>query len=80
MIWRGNDRLHIEHFFHARTQSTAIDTSGLDEKEKSWTLDHRWWTAEEIIASTERFEPYDLGVRLKALLKNGLPAEPIDLS
>ncbi len=80
MIWRNNDRLHIERFFLARTEQTAIDTSGLDEKEKSWTLDHRWWTAEEIIASTERFEPYDLGVRLKALLKNGLPGEPIDLS
>ncbi len=80
MIWRGNDRLHIERFFLARTQATAIDTSGLDEKEKSWTLHHRWWTADEIITSTERFEPYDLGVRLKALLQNGPPAEPIDLS
>lgn len=80
MIWRTNDRLHIERFFLARTDLTAIDTSGLDEKEKSWTLDHRWWTAEEIIASKERFEPYDLGVRLKALLENGLPADPIDLS
>ena len=80
MIWRTTDRLHIERFFLTRTVSTAIDTSGLDEKEKSWTLDHRWWTADEIIASKERFEPHDLGVRLKALLQDGPPAEPIDLS
>jgi 8-oxo-dGTP pyrophosphatase MutT (NUDIX family) len=80
MIWRGNDRLHIERFFLARTQSTAIDTSGLDEKEKSWTLGHRWWTVDEILASRERFEPMDLGLRLKALLRDGAPAEPIDLS
>lgn len=79
MIWRTNDRLHIERFFLARTKSTTIDTSGLDEKEKSWTLDHRWWTADEIIASTERFEPYDLGIRLKALLRDGAPSEPITL-
>ena len=79
MIWRENDRLHIERFFLARTRSTAIDTSGLDEKEKSWTLDHRWWTADEIIASKERFEPYDLGVRLQALLRNGAPPEPIEI-
>ena len=49
--------LHRERFFLARTASTAVDTSGLDEREKSWTLDHRWWTADEIAASTERFEP-----------------------
>lgn len=80
MIWRGKDRLHRERFFLARTQSTEIDTSGLDEKERSWTLGHRWWAVDEILASKERFEPFDLGVRLKALLRDGPPAEPIDLS
>jgi 8-oxo-dGTP diphosphatase len=80
MSWRGRERLHTERFFLARTESTAIDTSGLDEKERSWTLGYRWWTADEIIASMERFEPLDLGLRLKALLRDGPPAEPIDLS
>jgi 8-oxo-dGTP diphosphatase len=79
MKWRENDRLHIERFFLARTRTTAIDTSGLDEKEKSWTLGHRWWTVDEIIASKERFEPADLGSRLLDLLRNGLPAQPIEL-
>jgi 8-oxo-dGTP diphosphatase len=79
MKWRENDRLHIERFFLARTRTTAIDTSGLDEKEKSWTLGHRWWTVDEILASDERFEPTDLGSRLLDLLRNGLPAQPIDL-
>lgn len=80
MKWRENDRLHIERFFLARTPSTEIDISGLDEKEKSWTLGHRWWTVDEILASKERFEPFDLGSRLQALLRDGSPAEPIDLS
>jgi 8-oxo-dGTP diphosphatase len=80
MKWRDNDRLHIERFFLARTLSTEIDISGLDEKEKSWTLGHRWWTPDEILASKERFEPFDLGSRLQALLRDGPPAEPIDLS
>jgi len=80
MSWRGRERLHRERFFLARTQSTEIDTSGLDAIERSWTLGHRWWTADEILASTERFEPMDLGLRLKALLRDGPPAEPIDLS
>jgi 8-oxo-dGTP diphosphatase len=77
MQWRDKHVLHREQFFLGRTQSTAVDTSGLDEKEKSWTLDHRWWSADEIAASSERFEPVDLGARLKALLRDGPPNEPI---
>jgi ADP-ribose pyrophosphatase YjhB (NUDIX family) len=79
MQWRDRQVLHRERFFLGRSASTAIDTSGLDEREKSWTLDHRWWGADEIAASSERFEPVDLGARLKALLRDGPPKEPIDI-
>ena len=77
MQWRDKQVLHRERFFLGRTASTAVDTAGLDEREKSWTLDHRWWSADEIAASSERFEPVDLGLRLKALLRDGPPNEPI---
>ena len=77
MSWRGKDVMHRERFFLARTDRTEIDTSGLDEKERSWTRGHRWWTADEIAASGERFEPLDLGTRLGTLLRDGPPAEPI---
>lgn len=80
MQWREKRVLHREQFFLARTTSTAVDTSGLDEREKSWTLDHRWWSADEITTSKERFEPVDLAARLKALLRDGPPAQPITLS
>jgi len=80
MQWRDKRVLHREQFFLGRTDSTAVDTSGLDEREKSWTLDHRWWNADEIVASRERFEPVDLGVRLKALLRDGPPETPIALA
>ena len=80
MSWRGKDVLHRERFFLGRTDRTEVDTSGLDERERSWTLGHRWWSADEITASRDRFEPIDLGARLKALLKAGLPNEPIVLS
>jgi len=56
MQWRDKQVLHRERFFLGRAASTAVDTSGLDEREKSWTLDHRWWSADEIAASSERFE------------------------
>jgi len=77
MSWRGKDVLHKERFFLARTDRTEIDTSGLDEKERSWTRGHCWWTAGEIAASDDRFEPLELGARLPALLRDGPPAEPI---
>ncbi|MBI2739848.1 MAG: NUDIX domain-containing protein [Rhodospirillales bacterium] len=77
MSWRGKDVLHRERFFLGRTERTEIDTSGLDERERSWTLGHRWWSVDEIAVSSERFEPLDLGMQLQALLKDGPPAEPI---
>lgn len=77
MSWRGKDVLHRERFFLGRTTNTDVDTSGLDERERSWTLGHRWWRTDEIVASSERFEPLNLGVQLQALLKDGPPAEPI---
>jgi 8-oxo-dGTP pyrophosphatase MutT (NUDIX family) len=80
MSWRSRDVLHKERFFLAHTDRTGADTSGLDERERSWTRGYRWWTADEIAASTERFEPNDLGVRLKTLLRDGPPVEPISLS
>jgi len=79
MQWRDRQVLHRERFFLGRSGTTAVDTSGLDERERSWTLDHRWWSADEIAASSERFEPVDLGTRLKALLRDGPPKEPIVL-
>jgi ADP-ribose pyrophosphatase YjhB (NUDIX family) len=79
MQWREKLVLHREQFFLGRASSTEIDTSGLDEREKSWTLDHRWWGIDEILASDERFEPVDLGRRLQALLRDGPPAEPVTI-
>ena len=79
MQWRERKVLHRERFFLGRTATTAIDTSGLDEREKSWTLDHRWWSLDEIAPSSERFEPGDLASRLRTLLHDGPPAEPINL-
>jgi 8-oxo-dGTP diphosphatase len=79
MQWREKQVLHREQFFLGRTRSTAVDTSGLDEKEKSWTLDHRWWSVEEIAASSERFEPIKLASLLKGLLRDGPPAEPVTI-
>jgi 8-oxo-dGTP pyrophosphatase MutT (NUDIX family) len=79
MSWRGKAVLHRERFFLARTDRTDVDTSGLDERERRWTRGHRWWRADEITASPERFEPRSLGTQLTALLSDGPPATPITI-
>lgn len=79
MQWRERQVLHREQFFLARAASTTVDTSGLDEREKSWTLDHRWWSVDEIAASSERFEPRTLATLLRTLLAEGPPAAPITI-
>jgi len=38
----------------------------------------RWWTLEEIERSEELFAPRRLGELLRALLREGAPAEPLD--
>ena len=77
MQWRERTVLHRERFFLGRVETTAIDTSGLDEREKSWTLGHRWWPLDDIAVSSERFEPKALGRYLKDLLRDGPPTDPI---
>ncbi|HVD25041.1 MAG TPA: NUDIX domain-containing protein [Gaiellaceae bacterium] len=39
----------------------------------------RWWTIDEIEASRETFAPADLGDRLRALVTQGAPDEPIEV-
>ena len=77
MQWRERTVLHRERFFLGRVETTAIDTSGLDEREKSWTLGHRWWPLDQIAVSSERFEPKALGRYLRDLLRDGAPTDPI---
>ncbi|UYN97518.1 MAG: NUDIX domain-containing protein [Enhydrobacter sp.] len=79
MQWRDKRVLHRERFFLGRSESTEIDTSGLDEREKSWTLDHHWWSLGELASSRQRFEPFDIGARLAELLRDGPPEKPITI-
>ena len=79
MQWRERKVLHRERFFLGRAASVAVDTFGLDDRERSWTLDHRWWSADEIATSAERFEPVTLASLLEDLLRDGPPAEPVTI-
>jgi len=41
---------------------------------------HRWWTLDELEATDERLAPRALATRVRALLREGPPPEPLELS
>jgi len=54
-----------------------VDTSGLEEFEMRSANGHRWWTVDELTATTDLLRPAGLAQLLTRLLAEGPPAEPI---
>ncbi|MCW3845322.1 NUDIX domain-containing protein, partial [Micromonospora yasonensis] len=57
-----------QEFFLARVASWEVDTTGFDEIERASVHGHRWWSVDELAATTERYYPPDLPDRLAATL------------
>ena len=66
----------IERYYLVRVDSTEIAPQ-LDLAAEN-VHDIRWWTLGELEASEEEFAPRRLPALLRALLEQGLPAEPFD--
>ena len=49
-----------EHFFVVRAERFRVDESNWTELERRFMLEHRWWTAEEIAASSDEIHPANL--------------------
>jgi ADP-ribose pyrophosphatase YjhB (NUDIX family) len=78
--WRGKQTDTHERWFVARTLHFTPTPHALTEHEQSYITGFRWWTAEELVSTTERVFPPDLGARLTDLLRDGAPASPLDIS
>lgn len=73
-------RQHERYFpLTLNARQPAIDTGGMLDYEVSDLQDHRWWTADDITASADRFAPSRLGELIPALMSSALPASPIDV-
>ena len=78
--FRGTRYRQRERFFLARTDSSAIDTSGLEPIEVEIVLGHRWWKLDEIEAARETvFAPRLIAQFLAPLIERRLPERPIDV-
>ena len=72
--WNGRRYDQAERFFIARTTSSVLKPTNADR----YLVGHRWWSLDEIRASTEIFAPHRLASFLSPLLAGDIPREPID--
>jgi 8-oxo-dGTP pyrophosphatase MutT (NUDIX family) len=74
--WDGVIHHQYERFFLGHALGTEIRPSLPD----TFVLSHRWWTLEQIEASSEVFAPSNLLLLLPPILQGKLPDPPTDCS
>jgi ADP-ribose pyrophosphatase YjhB (NUDIX family) len=62
-----------QDFFLVRVPSWEVDVSGFNAIERASVDAHRWWTAEELVASSEPYYPVELPELLDRLLRAEVP-------
>jgi 8-oxo-dGTP pyrophosphatase MutT (NUDIX family) len=73
--WDGQ----VERYFLVRTPTFEPAPSlTWDQLHDEYVQALRWWTVDEIEASTESFAPRRLGELLRSLVASGTPFEPLD--
>ncbi|HEX3492887.1 MAG TPA: hypothetical protein VHU92_26320, partial [Streptosporangiaceae bacterium] len=55
------------------------DTSAQEDLERSLITGHRWWTVDQLAATTELVYPIGVAGLLRTLLTEGRPASPVRL-
>ena len=71
-IVRQRERFHL---LRVDSHEVAPTLDLATENVTGW----RWWTLDELAETSEQISPRGLEARLRALLRDGPPAEPLDL-
>ncbi|MGH3397761.1 MAG: NUDIX hydrolase [Streptosporangiaceae bacterium] len=79
--WSADGQVFDAHdsYFWLRVADTAVDTSRQEDLERSLIIGHRWWTVDELAATTDLVYPIGLAGLMRTLLTQGRPASPIRL-
>ena len=76
----GDDVVDLrEVFFLAHVPAFEIDTTGFTPAERDFVTAWRWWTVDELDATTDLLAPRALPRLLHELLLHGPPPSPISL-
>ena len=71
--WGTRCFVQREHFFVHRIDRHRVSDAGLLDYERDELMEHRWWSVDEIGASSERFAPAGLARHLAVLLEGTAP-------
>jgi ADP-ribose pyrophosphatase YjhB (NUDIX family) len=56
-----------------------LDDAGWTPEEREDIIEHRWWLLDELAATTEPLVPRALATLVRELLREGAPAEPVEV-
>jgi 8-oxo-dGTP pyrophosphatase MutT (NUDIX family) len=68
-----------DDFFFYRVDRHDVDASQQEDLEAAMIVGHRWWTLDELRATTELVYPLDLVRLLSDLLAGWIPEDPVEL-
>lgn len=71
--------LFRDDFYLVRVDSHEVDTSAMEELEAGNHVGERWWTVDELAATTDRVFPRGLAGLLTDLIAGRTPPEPREL-
>lgn len=75
--WRDDVWDQHEQWFLACAPHFEPDTRHLNDNELADITEWRWWSLQDLAAATELLVPRDLASRLRGLLNDGVPGNPI---
>src|SRR6187551_1917350 len=67
----------IDRFYLVRISNVEISFDGMYDYELETTLDHRWWSVDELRATTDRIAPDRVADLVEMIIAGQLPDEPI---
>ena len=76
----GHDGQRERYFLVRVAHFDPVPAIGWDQMRAEFLHDVRWWTADRLDAAPDRCIPARLTTHLRALLAEGPPATPIDIS
>ncbi len=77
--WRGTRWDQRERWLMARVAHFAPERAGMTDVEQVDVTASRWWTLDELEATTDDLVPFDLAAHLRTLLRDGPPATPVEV-
>jgi hypothetical protein len=77
--WRGVDWDQSERWFLAHVPHFEPSREAMTETERAEITGARWWSLAEMDSTEEDLIPPDLPTRLRSLLEDGPPPEPIEI-